>query len=82
VASPDGPSSMSGRSNSNIGENGIGARILTRRIWEVDRESGAASIFCQRRSQSHRAAVEPEPENLWAIANEPDEIAPPGSGLS
>src|SRR3982074_493529 len=77
LASPDGSKLYVGvGSNSNIGENGIGAEYERAAIWEVDRASGAHRIFASGVRNPTGLAWEPETHKLWAVANERDEIGP------
>ncbi len=77
LASPDGSKLYVGvGSNSNIGENGIGAEYERAAIWEVDRASGAHRIFASGMRNPTGLQWEPETGKLWAIANERDEIGP------
>ena len=77
LASPDGSRLYVGvGSNSNIGENGIGAEYERAAIWEVDRASGAHRIFASGVRNPTGLQWEPETGKLWAIANERDEIGP------
>jgi glucose/arabinose dehydrogenase len=77
VASPDGTKLYVGvGSNSNITENGIGAEYERAAIWEVDRASGAHRIFASGLRNPTGVAFEPETKQLWAIANERDELGP------
>ncbi len=77
LASPDGSKLYVGvGSNSNIGENGIGAEYERAAIWEVDVASGAHRIFASGVRNPTGLQWEPETGKLWAIANERDEIGP------
>jgi glucose/arabinose dehydrogenase len=77
LASPDGSRLYVGvGSNSNIGENGIGAEYERAAIWEVDRASGAHRIYASGIRNPTGLQWEPETGKLWAIANERDEIGP------
>ena len=77
LASPDGSKLYVGvGSNSNVGENGIGAEYERAAIWEVDRTSGAHRIFASGIRNPTGLQWEPETGKLWAIANERDEIGP------
>jgi glucose/arabinose dehydrogenase len=77
LASPDGSKLYVGvGSNSNIGENGIGAEYERAAIWEVDRASGAHRLFASGIRNPTGLQWEPETGKLWAIANERDEIGP------
>src|SRR5258708_356750 len=77
LASPDGSKLYVGvGSNSNIGENGIGAEYERAAIWEVDRASGAHRIYASGIRNPTGLQFEPETGKLWAVANERDEIGP------
>ena len=77
LASPDGSKLYVGvGSNSNIGENGIGAEYERAAIWEVDVASGSHRIFASGVRNPTGLQWEPETGKLWAIANERDEIGP------
>jgi glucose/arabinose dehydrogenase len=77
LASPDSSKLYVGvGSNSNIGENGIGAEYERAAIWEVDRASGAHRIYASGIRNPTGLQWEPETGKLWAIANERDEIGP------
>src|SRR5438132_777107 len=77
LASPDGSKLYVGvGSNSNIGENGIGAEYERAAIWEVDRATGAHRIFASGVRHPTGLQRESETGKLWAIANERDEIGP------
>jgi glucose/arabinose dehydrogenase len=77
LASPDGSKLYVGvGSNSNIGENGIGAEYERAAIWEIDRASGAHRIYASGIRNPTGLQWEPETGKLWAIANERDEIGP------
>src|ERR1700720_2060231 len=77
LASPDGSKLYVGvGSNSNIGENGIGAEYERAAVWEVDRASGAHRIFASGVRNPTGLAWEPETHKLWAVVNERDEIGP------
>jgi glucose/arabinose dehydrogenase len=77
IASPDGTKLYVGvGSNSNITENGIGAEYERAAIWEVDRASGAHRIFASGLRNPTGLAWEPQTRQLWAVANERDELGP------
>jgi glucose/arabinose dehydrogenase len=77
LASPDGSKLYVGvGSNSNVGENGIGAEYERAAVWEVDVASGAHRIFASGVRNPTGLQWEPETGKLWAIANERDEIGP------
>src|SRR5258705_8212190 len=75
LASQDGSKLYVGvGSNSNVGENGIGAEYERAAIWEGDVASGAHRIFASGVRNPTGLQWEPETGKLWAIANERDEI--------
>ena len=77
TASPDGSKLYVGvGSNSNITENGIGAEEGRAAIWEVDRATGMKRIYASGVRNPTGLAFEPTTRQLWAIANERDEIGP------
>lgn len=77
LASADGSKLYVGvGSNSNIAENGIGAEYERAAIWEVDRASGAHRIFASGLRNPTGLQWEPQSGQLWAIANERDELGP------
>jgi glucose/arabinose dehydrogenase len=77
LASPDGTKLYVGvGSNSNVGENGIGAEYERAAVWEVDRASGAHRIYASGIRNPTGLQWEPATGKLWAIANERDEIGP------
>jgi len=63
-------------SNSNITENGIDEEIGRAAIWEVDRATGLKRIYASGLRNPTGLAFEPQTHQLWAIANERDEIGP------
>ena len=77
LASPDGSKLYVGvGSNSNVGENGMQAEVERAAIWEVDRTSGAHRIFASGVRNPTGLEWEPQTGQLWAIANERDELGP------
>ena len=77
TASPDGSKLYVGvGSNSNITENGIGAEEGRAAIWEVDRSTGLKRIYAAGVRNPTGLAFEPTTGQLWAVANERDEIGP------
>jgi glucose/arabinose dehydrogenase len=75
TASPDGSKLyVTVGSNSNVGENGIEAERERAAIWEVDRQSGAHRIFASGIRNPNGMAWEPQTGQLWAVANERDEL--------
>ena len=62
-------------SNSNVGENGIGAEEGRAAIWEIDVKSGAHRVYASGlRNPNGMAWVGGAPATLWAVVNERDEI--------
>jgi glucose/arabinose dehydrogenase len=77
VASADGTKLYAGvGSNSNITENGIAAETGRAAIWEIDRATGAHSIFASGLRNPNGLTWNPESGKLWAVVNERDEIGP------
>ena len=77
VASPDGTKLYVGvGSNSNITENGIGAELDRAQIWEVDRATGLKRPYATGIRNPTGVQFEPATGQLWAVANERDELGP------
>lgn len=77
TASPDGSKLYVGvGSNSNITENGIGVEEGRAAIYEVDRATGLKRIYASGVRNPTGLAFEPTTGQLWAVANERDEIGP------
>ena len=77
TASPDGTKLYVGvGSNSNITENGIGVEEGRAAIFEVDRATGLKRIYASGVRNPTGLAFEPTTGQLWAVANERDEIGP------
>ncbi len=77
VASPDGTKLYVGvGSNSNITENGIGAELDRAQIWEVDRATGLKRPYATGIRNPTGVQFEPKTGQLWAVANERDELGP------
>jgi glucose/arabinose dehydrogenase len=77
LASQDGSKLYVGvGSNSNIAENGMQAEAERASIWEVDRATGAHRIFASGIRNPTGLQWEPHTGQLWAIANERDELGP------
>ena len=75
LASPDGSKLYVGvGSNSNVGENGIGAEYRRAAVLEVDAASGASRIYASGLRNPTGLQWEPQSGKLWAIVNERDEI--------
>jgi glucose/arabinose dehydrogenase len=77
VASADGSKLYVGvGSNSNITENGMDAEEGRAAIYEVDRATGAKRIYATGVRNPTNLAIQPGTGQLFAIANERDEIGP------
>jgi glucose/arabinose dehydrogenase len=77
AASPDGSKLYVGvGSNSNIAENGMGAELGRAAVWEIDAKTGMHSIFASGIRNPTGLGFEPRTHQLWAVANERDEIGP------
>lgn len=77
VASPDGSKLYVGvGSNSNITENGMDAEEGRAAIYEADRATGAKRLYATGVRNPTNLAFEPGTGQLFAIANERDEIGP------
>ena len=63
-------------SNSNITENGMEAEKERAAVWEIDRATGAHRLFATGIRNPTGVAFEPTTRQLWAIANERDELGP------
>lgn len=63
-------------SNSNITENGIEAEKERAAVWEVDRATGAHRLFATGIRNPTALDWNPATGQLWAVANERDEIGP------
>jgi glucose/arabinose dehydrogenase len=76
-ASPDGSKLYIGvGSNSNITENGLEAEKERAAVWEVDRATGAHRLFATGIRNPTSLDFNPATRQLWAVANERDEIGP------
>jgi len=77
VASRDGSKLYVGvGSNSNITENGMEAERERAAVWEIDRATGAHRLFATGIRNPTGLDWEPASGQLWAVANERDEIGP------
>ena len=75
VASPDGARLYAGvGSNSNVAEHGMAEEAGRAAVWEIDRASGAASVFADGLRNPVGLAFEPATGVLWAAVNERDEL--------
>ncbi|MFM0323605.1 PQQ-dependent sugar dehydrogenase [Caballeronia glebae] len=75
LASPDGKKLYVGvGSNSNVGENGLDVEYRRADVLEVDTATGASRIYAAGIRNPTGLQWEPKSGQLWAIANERDEI--------
>ncbi|TCM14381.1 glucose/arabinose dehydrogenase [Novosphingobium sp. PhB165] len=63
-------------SNSNIGERGLNVEQDRAEIWEIDRQTGAHRTYAQGVRNPTALAINPASSQLWAVANERDELGP------
>jgi len=63
-------------SNSNITERGMLAEVDRAMIWEVDASTGAHRPYATGVRNPTALAIQPGTRQLWAVANERDEIGP------
>jgi glucose/arabinose dehydrogenase len=77
AASPDGRFLYVGiGSNSNITERGMAAELDRAMIWQVDSATGAHRPFATGIRNPTALAIQPGTGQLWAVANERDELGP------
>src|SRR3954471_12937315 len=77
VASPDGKFLYVGiGSNSNITERGMVAEVDRARIWQVDAQTGSHRPYATGTRNPTALAIQPDTGQLWAVANERDELGP------
>ncbi|QOY95765.1 sorbosone dehydrogenase family protein [Massilia sp. UMI-21] len=75
--SPDGRFLYVGiGSNSNITERGMDAEVDRAMIWQVDAETGAYKPYATGVRNPTALAFQPDTKQLWAVANERDELGP------
>ncbi|SAL01238.1 glucose/sorbosone dehydrogenase-like protein [Caballeronia pedi] len=75
LASPDGRKLYVGvGSNSNVGENGLDVEYRRADVLEVDTATGASRIYAAGIRNPTGLQWEPKTGQLWAVANERDEI--------
>jgi len=77
AASPDGRFLYVGiGSNSNITERGMAAEVDRAMVWQIDAQTGAHKPFATGLRNPTALAVQPGLGQLWAVANERDELGP------
>ncbi|WP_110657172.1 PQQ-dependent sugar dehydrogenase [Salinicola halimionae] len=77
AASPDGQHLYVGiGSNSNITERGMEAEVDRAEIWEIDPETGAHRAYATGVRNPTALTFQPDTNELWAVANERDELGP------
>ena len=75
--SPDGRFLYVGiGSNSNITERGMEAEVDRAMIWQIDAETGAHKPYATGVRNPTALAIQPGTGQLWAVANERDELGP------
>ncbi|MDR6230707.1 glucose/arabinose dehydrogenase [Pseudomonas sp. SORGH_AS199] len=63
-------------SNSNVGERGMDVEVDRAVIWQIDAQSGAHKSYATGVRNPTALAIQPDSGQLWAVANERDEIGP------
>ncbi|HEU4600967.1 MAG TPA: sorbosone dehydrogenase family protein [Steroidobacteraceae bacterium] len=63
-------------SNSNITERGMDVEYERARIWQIDAQTGMHKTFATGLRNPTALAIRPGTDELWAVANERDEIGP------
>jgi len=77
AASPDGQTLYVGiGSNSNITERGMEAEVDRAEIWEINAETGAHRAYATGVRNPTALTFQPDTDELWAVANERDELGP------
>jgi glucose/arabinose dehydrogenase len=77
TASPDGRFLYVGiGSNSNITERGMIAEVDRAMVWQVDAQTGAHRPYATGLRNPTALAIQPGTGQLWAVANERDELGP------
>jgi glucose/arabinose dehydrogenase len=75
--SPDGGTLYVGiGSNSNVTERGMEVELERARIWQVDARTGAHTPYATGVRNPTALRVQPGTGQLWAVANERDELGP------
>ena len=77
AASPDGRLLYVGiGSNSNVTERGMEVEIDRAQIWQIDAATGAHRPYATGTRNPTALKIQPGTEQLWAVANERDELGP------
>jgi len=77
TVSPDGRFLYVGiGSNSNVTERGMEVEIDRAMIWQIDAATGAHKPYATGVRNPTALTIEPETGQLWAVANERDELGP------
>jgi len=77
AASPDGRLLYVGiGSNSNVTERGMEVEIDRAQIWQIDATTGAHRPYATGTRNPTALKIQPGTEQLWAVANERDELGP------
>ena len=77
TASPDGRFLYVGiGSNSNITERGMEAEVDRAMVWQIDPQTGAHRPYATGLRNPTALTIQPGTGQLWAVANERDEIGP------
>jgi glucose/arabinose dehydrogenase len=63
-------------SNSNITERGMLAEVDRAQIWQIDADTGAHRSYATGTRNPTALTIQPGSGQLWAVANERDEIGP------
>ena len=63
-------------SNSNITERGMAAEVDRAMVWQVDAATGAHKPYATGLRNPTALAIQPGTRQLWAVANERDELGP------
>ena len=63
-------------SNSNITERGMEAEVDRAEIWEINARTGAHRAYATGVRNPTALTIQPETNQLWAVANERDELGP------
>lgn len=63
-------------SNSNITERGMAAEVDRAEIWEIDPDTGAHRAYATGVRNPTALTIQPDTNQLWAVANERDELGP------